>query len=183
MQGGTRLDVGRGHAQASHVGRHGVGIEARNLGGRPPLGQPLANDLVVDIGDVVHIAHVKAARAQVAHDHVERNRSARVTNVAEIVHGHAADVDGDLARLERLEFHLLLGPGVVQTNHDALRLADPAAQSQEIDYGKAEQESGDDERLEMLARPLAFEKNEGVVGDLDGGQGADALDLGDREGL
>ncbi len=117
VQGGAGLYVGHGHAQAVHVGRHGLRVDPRDLGGRPSFGQPFANDFVVDVGDVAHVAHVKPARAQVTHNHVEGDRRARMTNVAEIVHSHAAHVEGDLARLARLEFHLLLGPRVVQANH------------------------------------------------------------------
>jgi len=49
--------------------------------------------------------------------------------------------------------------------------------------GKAEQEDRDDERLEVLARPFAFQEDERIVGDLHSRQGGDALDLGDRKGM
>ena len=64
------------------------------LGGAP-------DDLVVDVGDVADVGDAVAARAQPAPHHVEHHHEARMPEVQVVVHGDAADVHADVARLQR----------------------------------------------------------------------------------
>ena len=54
-----------------------------------------------DVGQVLHVQHVEAAVAQVAHDHIEGNIGLGVTDVRFIVDGRPADVHADSSRFER----------------------------------------------------------------------------------
>ena len=61
------------------------------------------DDLVVDVGEVAHEAHLVAEEAQVAVDDVERDQGAGVADVRAVVDGDAAHVHADLAGNQRLE--------------------------------------------------------------------------------
>ena len=61
------------------------------------------DDLVVDVGDVADIVDLVAAVAQVAAHHIEHHQEARVTDMAVVVDGHAADIHADPAWMDRLE--------------------------------------------------------------------------------
>ena len=76
------------------------------LGERPDRDAALEralDDLVVDVGDVAHVGDAIAERLQPALHHVERHHEPRVAHVAEVVDRDAADVQADVARLDRHE--------------------------------------------------------------------------------
>ena len=56
-------------------------------------------DLVVNVGDVAHIADAIAAAFEPALHHVEGHHHARMAYVAKVVNRHAADIHADMARL------------------------------------------------------------------------------------
>ncbi|MCY1234348.1 hypothetical protein D9M72_469290 [compost metagenome] len=105
--------VGTDHAQRGGVFVH-VLDEARGqrADGLAILGGA-ADDLVVDIRDVLHICHLVAGGTQPAMHHVEHHHHARVANVAVVVHRHAADIHADLAGFDGHEWLLLTRERVV----------------------------------------------------------------------
>src|SRR5690606_41653709 len=56
-------------------------------------------------------------RAQIAHDHVEHHHRPPMPEVAVAVGRHAADVHPDLARYQRAQRFLTVGPTVVDLQH------------------------------------------------------------------
>src|SRR5690606_41767069 len=71
------------------------------------------DDLVVDVGDIAYIGDVIAAMTQPARHHVERHHYPRVTDMAEVIDGHAAHVHAHLIAHQRRESVLGLAQGVV----------------------------------------------------------------------
>ena len=123
--------VARGSTSAGATPeRAQVGVHLRRCTCAPPrrpvplLGFGLADDLVVDVGDVADEADREAAGAQVARDDVERDHHARVADVAEVVDRDAAAVHADLAGHERLERDLLARAGVVDSQRHRRALRD-----------------------------------------------------------
>jgi hypothetical protein len=72
-----------------------------------------ADDLVVDVGDVAHVGHAVAAGAQPAVDDVEGQHHARMAQVAQVVHGDAADVHAHVPGLDGDEGFEAAGQRVV----------------------------------------------------------------------
>ena len=54
-----------------------------------------ADDLVLDISDIHHVADVEAAKGEVAPDNVGEDKRAEVPDVRVVVHGRAAAVEPD----------------------------------------------------------------------------------------
>src|SRR5262249_41154260 len=67
------------------------------------------DDPVVDVRIVLHERDAIALEGQIAANHVEDYRAARVADVGVVVHGHPAHVHADFARCDRDE--VLLRPG------------------------------------------------------------------------
>ncbi|MNT43025.1 hypothetical protein D3C72_1794760 [compost metagenome] len=72
-----------------------------------------ADDLVVDVGDVLHIRHLVAGGTQPAVHHVEHHHHASVANVTIVVHRHAAHIHADLAGFDWHEWLFLTRERVV----------------------------------------------------------------------
>ena len=94
-----------------------IGMTAREFTAREGLDRlavflRAADDLVVDVGDIADISHAVAARAQPALHHVENHQDARVTEMAVVVYGHAADVHAHLFLPQRHELLLCPAKGV-----------------------------------------------------------------------
>ena len=88
--------------------------------GAAALGVGLVDDLVVDVGDVLDQRHCEAAAPQPAAQHGEGDVGTGVADVHEVVHGGAAAVDADLARLARDELLFALRQRVEQADHATL---------------------------------------------------------------
>ncbi len=86
---------------------HGHGEAARQISPVLAVGGRALDDLVVDVGDIAHVGHLIAQRAQVALHQVESHQHARMTHMDVVVVGHAADVHADFIAAQRLEFLLL----------------------------------------------------------------------------
>ena len=114
---GARAHVGVEHAGRVHVVDERLGVLGGNLCSTSTLFTCTFDDLIVDVGDILHKRHVEAAPDEVAANHVEADKRARVTDVDAVVHGRAADVHADLAGLFRLELDFLAQLGVVNLNH------------------------------------------------------------------
>ena len=55
------------------------------------------NDLVINIGDVAHIGNAIATGTQPALDHVKSDHGARMTQMTQVIHGHAAYIHAHMA--------------------------------------------------------------------------------------
>ena len=79
---------------------------------RAALGREVADDPIVNVGDVHHPRHPVARPAQVAADQVAREERAEVADVRRAVDGRPAGVHAHMAGLERREFLELAAEGV-----------------------------------------------------------------------
>jgi hypothetical protein len=103
---GAWLVIGRQYAQRALVGMHfGDETFGQRSGRLAVLGCAL-NDLVVDVRNVSHVFDVIAVCPQPARHHVEHHEHPRMTQMAQVVDGHAADIHADPARHERDESFL-----------------------------------------------------------------------------
>ena len=117
MARGVRLDRGREHVEALHVAVVAVEIVLHHLHRLQLLQPRLLGDFVFPlvgvmlqvayVGDVAHVAHLKAKVGEVAVDDVEGNRGAGVAEVAVAVDRRAADVHPDPPLVERPEIFLV----------------------------------------------------------------------------
>ena len=114
---GARTHVGVEHAGRMHVVDERLGVLGGHFSRASTLFTCSFDDLVVDVGDILHERHFEAAPDEVAADHVEADKRARVADVDAVVHGRAADVHADLAGLLRLELNFLAQLSVVNLNH------------------------------------------------------------------
>ena len=98
-----RVDAQR--REVAHVvGRHLLGERGHRHAARVRL----VDQLVVDVGDVDDPGDLVAAVRQVALDRVEDHRPDHVADVARLVDRRPAQIDADLARLDRLEGSFVL---------------------------------------------------------------------------
>ncbi len=89
----------------------------RHLCGRDPLFLRAVDDLVVDIGEIPHIGHVKTLAPEVPLDQVESHGPACMSEVGKIIHGHAAGIHGHLAGMDRDKFLFFPAQGIVKLYH------------------------------------------------------------------
>ncbi len=83
----------------------------------PLLSQRALDDLVFDVGDVGHEAHIEAGPFEVAAQDVVHERGATVAQVRRAVHGGTTQVDADLARLAKSQLAHGSRGGVVEVQH------------------------------------------------------------------
>ena len=106
------MDGGRTDAQTLGVGQILANIALGDLFGGDALLVCLFDDLVVDVGKVLHEGHIVAAELQVPAQGVKDADRAGVADVDKVIDGRPAGVHLDLARLQRDKFLLLSGEGV-----------------------------------------------------------------------
>ena len=85
----------------------------------PVLAQGTLDDLVLDVGDVRHEAHLEPRPLEVPAQDVVLERRPAVAEVRRTVHRGPAQVDADLPGLAQGELPDLTGGGVVQAQHAA----------------------------------------------------------------
>ena len=93
------VDIERGEIRFEERGF----LSGEPIPGRVELAGP-PNDVIVDIGHVLHVAHLDRLRAQGPHQNVERDVGERVAEMGGVIGRDAADVDANraVAALERL---------------------------------------------------------------------------------
>ena len=64
-----------------------------------------ADDLVVNVGDVAHIAHTKATGLEPALHHIKGHHGAGMPEVAQVIHRHATHIHAHVAGLDRQQRH------------------------------------------------------------------------------
>ena len=99
--------VGRARLKTGALDAQGVGVLVQRLDHAVGQGadglavfQSPADDLVVDVGDVAHVADAQATGLEPALNHVKGDHRTGVAEVAEVVHRHAADIHAHVARLQ-----------------------------------------------------------------------------------
>src|SRR5208283_1363181 len=78
----------------------------------PLLGCP-PDYFIVDIGKVAYVGNLVVKTQKVAVNHVEYNGGARVSYMAQVIHGDPAHVHAYPSRLQRNEFLLFPGQSVI----------------------------------------------------------------------
>ncbi len=119
--GGARLDVGRQRPEGGHVVAEGGDGARRQRRNRLVIGARGGVDLVFDIGDVAHIAHMVLAVevAQQPVEDIKHDERAAITDMGAVVHGRAADIHAHPVRIERFEPLLAAGQRIVECErHD-----------------------------------------------------------------
>ena len=119
--GGSGFMVRRQHVQCAKIFVHGLDKARRQLLERLAVVPGAVDDLVVNVGYIAYIVHPVTAVAQVAHDHVEYQDHARMTDMTIIVNRDATHVHTHLARFDGLEFFLLSRERVVYSQHGVMR--------------------------------------------------------------
>ena len=110
--GGPRHSGGGKDVEGGHVGHEGLDVAFAHRLHRAALGGGAGEDLVVDVGVILHKGHLIAQPEQVTAQHIPHDVAAGMAEVAEVVDGDAAAVDRDLARAEGHEVGLGPGEGV-----------------------------------------------------------------------
>ncbi len=113
-----RLGMGssRTHAKALGIRPEFLDVFLRNLlVGDPFLIGP-ADDLVVDVGEILHEIYRVPPPLQIPAQHVKNAQRAGVADVDEIVHRGAAGVQPDLSRFQGNQFFFLSGQRIVYTH-------------------------------------------------------------------
>ena len=75
------------------------------------------DDLVIHVGEVLHEFNLIAAEFQIASDHIEHERTARMADMAVVVDRHTADIHPNGLRLERVKRLLFPCERVVDREH------------------------------------------------------------------
>ena len=99
--GGARLVRGALYAQRVGILVQGIDHAVGQAADGFAVVHGALDDFVVDVGDVAHVGHAVAAGAQPALHHIKRHHGAGMAQVAQVVHGHAADVHAHMAGFER----------------------------------------------------------------------------------
>ena len=96
----------------------------------------IANDLVIDVGDVHYVAYLVSALAQKSAQKVDRNECPKVANVAVIVDRRPARIHANLVIFERPElFHLARECVVKMKRHSESRKAEKNSHSRGMKEG------------------------------------------------
>ena len=73
------------------------------------------DDLVINVGDIAGVDHVRVEPLQQAIQHIKHHHRAGVANVDEVVNRGATHVEGDAVGVQRNEVVLFPGEGVLQS--------------------------------------------------------------------
>src|SRR5690554_6077 len=117
MLGRPGLCVGGSHTKSELICMHGVDVEVRDLVHALTGLHSLADDLVIDVGNVAHVLDLIAGCTQPALDHVKAHQHPGMAQVTEIIDGHAADVHTDAPRLHRFERLFGARKSVINVQH------------------------------------------------------------------
>ena len=110
--GGLRMHGGRLDAERLRIDEVLLDILLRDLVGGNALLVGALDDLVVNVGEVLHKGDVVAAVLEVTAEHVEHDDRAGVADVDVVIHRRAAGVHAHLALLDGHELFLLHGHGI-----------------------------------------------------------------------
>ena len=80
-----------------------------------PVARGVADDFVIDVSDVHHVADLVSALAKKALQKIDRDERAKVADMPIVIHRRPAGVHADFVVHERMEFFNPRGHGVVKT--------------------------------------------------------------------
>jgi len=121
--GGPGIVLGALDVEAVQVLEEGLDVWSRDLGHGAPLKPGLADDLVLDIGDVHHLQDLVSPEAQIAAQEVLKDVGPEVPDVGEIVDRGPTGVQADPTRLQRMELLQASRHGIEEADrHDKGRL-------------------------------------------------------------
>ena len=89
---------------------------------RDAVARGVADDLVLDVGDVHDVLELVAALLQEAAQHVNRDEGAEVADVSVVVNRRPASVHADQVVFERMELFDFAGQSIKELKRHALRL-------------------------------------------------------------
>ena len=117
MIGGLGHDVRLQGIERRHVLAEGVGEALGERGHRLAGFRAGGDDLVVDVGDVAGVDHLRVEPGEQPVEHVEHHHRPRVADVHVVIDRRAAHIECYPLRVERLERVLVAGEGVMQCQH------------------------------------------------------------------
>src|SRR4030042_7037306 len=114
IPGGLWLHIRPGHAQGLHIPVEFPGIVFGKLLTGDSLFSGPVDDLVIYIGNVLYVGHLKSTVAQVANADIKNYGRTGMAQMAIIIGRNTADIDTDVVILQRRKVFLLTAKGVVQ---------------------------------------------------------------------
>ena len=144
--GRLRMHGGRLDAERLRIDEIFVDILLRDLIGGDALLVRALDDLVVDVGEVLHEGDVVASVLEIAAENVEHDDRAGVADVDVVIHRRAAGVHADLALLDGDELFLLHGHGIIELH----------GKSSSLKYKNKSLPCARHERRMIIAVPLSF---------------------------
>ena len=117
--GGVRVQVGPLHTQGRRVFQIKRFVPFGDHVDAHALGAGLVHDLVVDIGNISGVDNLfrAIAVAQQALQHIEHHGGTEIADMRPAIDGRAADIHRHPIRIDRHQFLLGAGSGVIQTDH------------------------------------------------------------------
>ena len=82
---------------------------------RDAIARRVADDLVIDVGNIHHVADVISALPQKAIEQIDRNKRAEISDVSVVVNRRPAGIHSDLVPCHRPKFFDFSGECVVKT--------------------------------------------------------------------
>ena len=115
--GGKRMNCGRTDAKSLGI----LFIFLDVTGGDLTVGHALlvcaADDLIVNVGEVLHEGHLVAAIFKITAEHIEHGKATRVADVEKVIYRRTAGVHLDFAGRQGDEFLFFKRECVVKLNH------------------------------------------------------------------
>lgn len=114
------MHIGRTDAQTLGILLVLGDVALSYLGNGDALFIGLLDELVIDVGEVLHELYLIAAVFQITAQHIKYADRTGIADMDVVIHGRAAGIDPDLARFQRHKFFLFTGQGIVDSHTDFL---------------------------------------------------------------
>ena len=82
--------------QIAQVGQQSIGLPGTEFEPIHTKLFGLAQDVIVNVGDVLNVGNVEALAAEITDQNIKRKKCERVADMRGVVRGHAADIDSNL---------------------------------------------------------------------------------------
>ena len=120
VRGRARFVIRGGAAECAPVPGEGGGGAFGQLGDGDAVGFRLGDDLVLDIGDVPYIGHLRIEMTQETDEDIEHDEGTRIADVNALIDRRAADIDTHMAGFQWLEPFLAACQRVVNLDGDGV---------------------------------------------------------------
>ena len=118
MRSGAGLCVRSQHTECGRIFVHRLNETFGQRSERLTVLVCAVDDLVVDVGNVTDVGDVESGCLQIAVDDIEHHQHPGMSQMAEVVYGHAADIHLNLSRFEGDEVLFFVGEIVIDLQHD-----------------------------------------------------------------